>query len=384
VSGSAGPGAGARKQYHQGTHRIRSPEETWAAIAHLLPEAGITRVADVTALDRIGIPVYQAIRPASRNLSVSQGKGPTRMGARVSGAMEAMELWHAESLAHLPGVSLSLREMAFGNPIDHRAFKWRSDGVAPPSVPIQWLRAPSLVSDRVGWLPRDMMELDFTVSANVRPAPFHLTSNGLASGNCVEEALLHSLCELVERHALWLWQRGTTPAVPLHLESLAVPELVELIERIADASMKVAVYELTWCQGLPTILVDMVGPDLPHVWRGAGCHTSPIVAVSRALTEAAQSRLTYISGARDDLTQFADLGGSAAGPYVAFEPPTGERSLEELESLASEDVTTDLGRVLDTLLSHGLEPFWIDLTRPELGVPVVRCFVPTLGEARYH
>jgi len=44
-----------------------------------MPAAGITRVADITNLDRIGIPVFSSIRPmADRGaVSVYNGKGAT-------------------------------------------------------------------------------------------------------------------------------------------------------------------------------------------------------------------------------------------------------------------------------------------------------------------
>ena len=59
---------------------------------------GITRLADVTGLDRIGVPVFQAIRPLSRSVSVSQGKGLDPDAARASALMEAVETWHAERI----------------------------------------------------------------------------------------------------------------------------------------------------------------------------------------------------------------------------------------------------------------------------------------------
>src|SRR5690242_2091930 len=114
VSGAAPPAPGrppAEKRFVDGTHRVCTPEETWRRIQPALAAAGVTRVADVTGLDHLGIPVFQAIRPASRNLSVSQGKGLSAAAARVSAAMEALELWHAERLDHLPKVVLSPREM---------------------------------------------------------------------------------------------------------------------------------------------------------------------------------------------------------------------------------------------------------------------------------
>src|SRR5215218_5721937 len=89
--------------YAFGTHRAVSPAETLRRIRPLLRPAGITRLADVTGLDWIGVPVYQAIRPRSRLLAVSQGKGLTRAQAQVSALMESLEGFHAEDVT-LPTV----------------------------------------------------------------------------------------------------------------------------------------------------------------------------------------------------------------------------------------------------------------------------------------
>jgi ribosomal protein S12 methylthiotransferase accessory factor len=105
------------KAFLRGTHRVCSPEETWERIQPAFGPAGLTRVADVTRLDVIGIPVFQAVRPRSRNLSVSQGKGATPMAARVSAAMEALELWHAEDVSHLPRRTASTRSSGVPTPI---------------------------------------------------------------------------------------------------------------------------------------------------------------------------------------------------------------------------------------------------------------------------
>ena len=60
---------------------------------------GITRLADVTGLDHLGIPVAVCCRPNGRALSVSQGKGRTRAQAFASALMESIETWHAETPA---------------------------------------------------------------------------------------------------------------------------------------------------------------------------------------------------------------------------------------------------------------------------------------------
>src|SRR5690242_16782687 len=90
------------KRFWTGTHRCQDPEQTLAAIRPLLPRFGITRLADLTGLDCLGIPVAAAHRPAAATLSVAQGKGATLTAAKVSAAMEAIETWHAEGAVPAP------------------------------------------------------------------------------------------------------------------------------------------------------------------------------------------------------------------------------------------------------------------------------------------
>jgi ribosomal protein S12 methylthiotransferase accessory factor len=368
------------KAFRLGTHRIRPPEETWESLGEVLPRAGITRVADVTGLDRIGIPVWQAVRPASRNLSVSQGKGATPEAARVSAVMEAIELWHAEDLGHLPRVELSPREMRYDNPIPLDRLRWSFVPPEAARAPLPWVRARSWREGRNGWLPLPMLDLDFTCSPALSLRLFHRTSNGLASGNCLEEAVLHGVCELAERHALWLARREPWRKVPLREDSLEVPWLRELARRIRSAGMKLALYDLTWEAGIPATLACLAAPDLASPWQGSGCHPDPAVALSRAITEAAQSRLTYIAGARDDLPH-ANGGGAAERAFEDFAEPPAERGLADLPDLSTASVATDLDTVVERLARLGHETWWVDLTRPEVGVPVAVTFAPGLDMA---
>ncbi len=387
ISRGCGGGAGGtettRKRFRLGTHRIRSPEATWAVVAPLLGRAGITRVAEVTALDRIGIPVFQAIRPGSRNLSVSQGKGATREAARVSAVMEALELWCAEDLGALPQASATLREMDYANPIPVAALPWVEGAAVLDAAPIPWVPATSLSTGRRAWLPRQLLEVDFSVPETLRPRMFYASSNGLASGNCREEALLHALCELVERHALYqarrepAWRRAIDPA------SVDDPACRQALDAMAGAGMKVGLFDITWEVGVASFVVDLVAADLPNVWLGAGTHPSPAVALSRALTEAAQSRLAYVSGARDDLPRLSREGGGHRA-FEGYHPPAGGRPFATVADLATDRVARDLDAVVERLERAGHEPFWVDLGRPELpGLSVVRAFAPGLREVRH-
>ena len=92
------PAAHAAKRWWAGSHRVRLPRATLADLLPHLPFYGITRLADLTGLDRVGVPVWSAVRPRTRSLSVSQGKGIDATQAEVSAVVEAIELWCAERI----------------------------------------------------------------------------------------------------------------------------------------------------------------------------------------------------------------------------------------------------------------------------------------------
>src|SRR4051795_12362012 len=86
------------KEFRRGAHRAASPGETLARVRPYAARMGITRIGNITGLDRIGIPVAVAVRPNSRSVSVSQGKGLDREQAMASALMEACEGFHAEQI----------------------------------------------------------------------------------------------------------------------------------------------------------------------------------------------------------------------------------------------------------------------------------------------
>src|SRR5437879_1103477 len=86
------------KRYHDGTHRVVDPTTTLSRVMPHASRMGITRIAVLTGLDVIGIPVAAAYRPNSRSISVHQGKGSTLAAAKASAVMEAAESFHAENL----------------------------------------------------------------------------------------------------------------------------------------------------------------------------------------------------------------------------------------------------------------------------------------------
>jgi ribosomal protein S12 methylthiotransferase accessory factor len=269
---------------------------------------GITRVANVTGLDHVGIPVVLAIRPNARSLSLSQGKGVDLQAAKVSAIMEAVEHHSAERTALVVRWASQEELTAEERVVDVSAlpqFKRRYQ----PRTRIMWTLATELTTHEHVWVPHELVHLDFTVPLPPGSGWFLGGSNGLASGNHPLEALLHGLAEVIERDALSLFYQRTAPAQQTRricLDTIDDALCNSMLERYERADVAVAAWDATSDVGVPVYLcgiVDRAADSFRSVGlaRGAGCDPDPAVALLRALTEAAQSRLTRITGSRDDL-----------------------------------------------------------------------------------
>jgi ribosomal protein S12 methylthiotransferase accessory factor len=376
----------SRKAYTLGTHRVRSPADTFDAIRRWMPRLGITRVANITGLDIIGIPVFTAIRPNSRTLSTSQGKGLDVDAARTSALMEAIELWHAEHLA-LPLRRASYAELAQdAHVLDPTSLPLRRGAAFVPASRRLWAEAHDISRDQPVWVPHDMLACDEIDAFG--GSTFMQDSNGLASGNALPEAVVHGLCEVIERDAEALW-RASSDMRRLDLTTVAEPYVVEIIERIERAGVVVAVWDITSDVGIPAYACGLIDPPGSSRWcvtgffHGFGCHLSPAVALSRALTEAVQVRLTYIAGSRDDL--FRDAYRDVFDPgdqlelwrEMTSEPPSVRAS--ERQDLTTDTFEGDLRVLVDALARVGVDRVVMaDLTRGDIGVAVVKVIVPGL------
>ncbi|ATL68018.1 YcaO-like family protein [Nocardia terpenica] len=289
------------KVYFRGTHRVRSPEDTWETIADALPSYGISRVADLTGLDFIGIPVCAAYRPLAKTLAVSQGKGSTPLLAKISAAMEAIELWHCEYSCAPPAVSnapaaevnLPYRLGRLGN---------ISTSLLNDRVPMDWSAGQGIRSGAEILVPYSMVHLDMAPSPTWRPSGIGASSNGLASGNSRYEAITHAFYEVIERDAVAeLTDSGRDCRITVDPATVTDPTCSELIGKIQSNGMffEIALVPNRW--EIPCFVAHLWSEDFPTLAAGAGAHSAAGVALARAITEAAQTRLTAISGTRDDL-----------------------------------------------------------------------------------
>ncbi|MEU9378739.1 YcaO-like family protein [Streptomyces sp. NPDC048255] len=374
-----------RKVFTTGTHRVRPPADTWDLISPRLPSYGITRIADVTGLDVIGIPVAVAVRPLSRSLSVSQGKGHTPLLAKISAAMEAVEMWHAE-FACPPAVHLrtppSALELSYG--LDR--LDQHTGSLLHAGTPLDWVAATGTLSGAAVPVPLDSVRLHSSRTGRWQPPGLRVTSNGLASGNSFEEAALHAVYEVMERDALSaLSASAEDPRVNIRVETVDDPLCTGLIERITRSRVFLDLAHVPNRWGLPCFAAFVWSEDFALLTAGSGAHSSPGVALSRAITEAVQSRLTLINGTRDDVTAVYSHVRRGATARPRHDPAA--RDYHDLPALTArnfDDVGLELRWACEQMAAAaGHEPLAVDLSTDE-EFAVVKVIAPGMHNGTRH
>lgn len=357
-------------------------DPTEALLQSLLPTLGVTRLADQTGLDGLGIPVVAAIRPNSRSVAVHQGKGMTREAARIAAVMEAAECFHAETSAP---------------PLRRAAFRELEGAVSPVRLPCLrpreamaerylWAGGIDMMTGRTAWVPHELVHADYTLPQPAGSFLFEATTNGLGAGLSAAQAQAHALCETIERDAVASWRAAGGPCGPaagaIATDTVSDPACRDLLARCEAAKVGVAVWALPSPTGLPVFLALLMpgetsAPGIePEI--GSGCHSQAGVALRRALLEAAQSRVTRIAGARDDFSPASyEIAARSARMQQA-------RTWFAAASFGAAFVEGQYGasgpdHVLQALARAGFDSaIWVDL---DCGLPIAagRAVVPGLA-----
>lgn len=404
-----------------GTSRIRPAHETLEKVVPLAKKIGVTRLADITDMDALRIPNYSAVLPGTEDyIWVYSGKGPTREHAKASALMESIERYSSlPSGGPRDMVRASFSELSKGHQVLHPdeivepvRFEYRNDML------MDFIAGHDIANGgREVMVPASIALFRYNPPAPaVNPFSFFHT-NGLASGNVIEEAVCHSLCEVIERDAMSMAELRAS-AIPFHvlrmvthsLGSAGIPvrplqsdrfvddpgvfpdvdisdtgfEPVDrLVARFEKAGIPLIIKDITSDIGVPTFnasSIEWVTHDYGYLAEGHGTHPDARIALLRAITEVSQTRAANIQGARDDLRKIR-YGENNTDDRRAwqFMPSSRKIRFSEVKTYFHEDILDDIKFILARLKAAGLDrAIIVNLTNPELQVPVVRAIVPGL------
>lgn len=378
--------------------RLRTAEESLALVRPLAVERGVSRVVDTTWLDRLGIPVYAAIRPnaAEDSLNVHAGKGFAHAEAKIGAYMEAIEFSFAELGRNrvTPQLATPIDILnSFAGQIQFPDFcpsqHGKSEVQAGDAIGV--VEAEELLSlHRNVLVPAELVHFPYTDGPGIHL--YGANTNGLASGNTVAEATVHGLAEVMERHVDSYLQLGAS-TYWVDPETLP-PRLRAMVERFESAGLefhlRYAPNEFGLAHFSGFVLEDSESPAA--MASGMGFHCNSDIAAVRAISEAAQSRLTTIHGGRDDLVtlhlMFNELGrDKEKAVKAALRQSVADRthciSFDDVPDTQALTIESAYGALTDGLRRAGLNHLArVVLTEDSCPFQVVRVIVP--GAERYN
>lgn len=408
------------KWNNSGTSRIQPVELTLKKVIPLANKIGITRIADITNMDRLKIPNYSAVLPGTEDyIWVYSGKGPTKNHAKASVIMESIERF--SSLPANYGGQIvrgtykdllrSHNVLAYDEVIEPLSFQLNENMVMDYCV------GYDLINKSETLVPMSLALFRYTPKPpSINPYSYFHT-NGLASGNVLEEAICHALCEVIERDAISIadfassaFQYHVLKSIEnviiksgsklsaldakkftddssiypdIDLEKIDYMPVKKIVDRFRHCDISLLVKDITTELGIPTFIAssaEWVNHDYGYLVEGHGTHPDARIAIMRAITEVSQSRAANIQGSRDDLRKMKyDPYDSDEKRTWQFMTSSVKRDFSEIGSTQNEDILDDINMMLSSLKNNGLsKAIFVNLTNPKLEIPVVRIIVPGL------
>jgi len=368
-----------------------SPDETLTQLMSIRKAWGITRVADITGLDRVGIPVVQVTRPFSFSNSVSQGKGTSLTRAAISAILESAESFFGERIEHFDAVcgsanSLGIPVGRFENLLQRpTSTDWHDRETA-------WVVADNLLVGSRDYVPLELMHTAYLVPSNPHDGIFASTTTGLAASLHEIDAITHGILECVERDAMaraykthgFLQRQRIDPAT---IDDQAV---LALLDELAGKGLIAGLWLAPSPVGLPVVWCQLMESNpretaLLHLpTNGSAAAFDPAAALFYAIYEAVQARLAAISGARDDMTRASypkhpDWQLIAAHRRLMIEGPT-DLSFAALPAHPSTGAESLLTGLLAKLRDSGISAVYLVRldTRPWDWLSAVRIVIPQM------
>jgi YcaO-like protein with predicted kinase domain len=351
-------------------------------------QLGITRLADITGLDVAGLPVVQAVRPFSLSNAVSQGKGQTLEAAARSAIFESAESFFAEKLENFDATFTTAEKLDIpADRYEKHLLGCVSSDWHKQALP--WVEAKNLVSGHSAMVPLELVHTAYVLPQQIHDGIFCATTTGLAAAFKAEDAALHGILECIERDAImrshgthgFLQRRRIDP------RTITDPEVNNLLEMLRQKGFLVGLWHAPSPVGVPVIWCHLMEDRkvdtalMPFPAEGTAARLDVVAAISHAIYEAAQSRLTAISGARDDFTRrnypkYPDWQMIAAHRRLIVEGPKEV----QFQNLIVDIVPSTEGLLskLEATNHHDVYEIQLEHMAPIDGIAVTKIIIPSL------
>ncbi len=381
--------------YRDGGFRTEDPDITLNILERLIdPVLGY--ITDINSRDGISSdknkiyfssfytqPYYKDDFKQERFIYTTMGKGISHAQSKISALSEAVERiasqYHGNEFkikarqSELDYRSISLQELTPFSATQYAQFKQKLAEDSHDLIhqcepynnePIYWTKAWSLVDSEPAYLP-----LNFCYSNTpYRDGFTNFFHNGGSAGNCLEEAVLQGVFELIERDAvaIWWYNRICCPSVDY---SSVSEELQLQIESQLSDEYDVWVLDLTQDIPVPVMCAMAWHRESQQFILGFGCHLDGVIACQRALTE-----LFQLIEIKDNNTSPFCFSMISPEAYLLGNKDN-ERTLK-ISDIHSEDIKDDIEFCLRAIKGLGLNVYAINNTRAALKLSSVKVMIP--------
>ena len=373
----------SRKTYVDDVHRVVPPNVTVRRIRSLLERSGRFGDLIVERLDQkdiFGVPVYRIYQEGDNYLE--HGKGLIRAQAMASGLMEFVERYSA--LRPVPSAMVMSTKEGLGDEavsywdlVPERRLAEGSSREEVDRLKMYWTRAWSLTRQQDVYVPGHLVYTHI---------PYLDTrwycTNGLGAGNTMEEALVHAICEVVERHQEEFINRNHLPVDCIDQSTIISKPVLWALKLFRKNGFEVHLADYSGDLGIPTVQVLAIHPAEKTTHAGwcmaHGTHTDPAVAMVRVLSELCQTRAVYIKntedGTHEEEQQYASL---SIGVRRMLKERQHSRPMpfSTLPDVTRDDIGEEVEELVKRLDARGFEVIASDITHPHLKVPCVRVIV---------
>ncbi|MBW1806397.1 MAG: YcaO-like family protein [Deltaproteobacteria bacterium] len=371
----------AYKGYTHDQDKIMTPEATVRQFKEKLKEVDLDILEGTVRIDngRLDIPIYFSLcgRDAEETIGTKKqmGKGGTPHQSEASAVMELAERFSffsflknddnfiVEEYRNLNERVLPFESIALSVHDDSPGLDKAKEIFS--RLPLRWTRAYNLTRQEEILIPFNWF---FTINE----------FNGPSAGNCVEEALLQGICEVVERHVSSVISRDRLKTAEINHESVTDPLSLELIRKFKKAGVRLFITDFSLDTGIPSVGAlaydPSTFPDRSEIVWTAGTTPDPQKALSRALTEVAQLAGDFNSSSNYVASGLPKFKNLKEADFVI--KPGSAIDIDRLPSLSNDNMKVEVENCISALSSTGMEIIVVNTMHPGLEIPAFYTIIP--------